>query len=85
MWGRVGAGNLGVSLQTQPSSSGWGEKQCGISQWAHCVWFRTPRNRDAKPPDSTKHNKTYVQKTKRKGEHWCREILIVTALKKALK
>lgn len=69
MWGGVGAGNLGVSLQTQPSW-GWGEEQCGISQQAHCEWVQGTKKQG---------HKTHTQTKKGRGEHWFGDILIFTA------
>lgn len=57
MWGGVGAGNLGVSLQTQPSQ-GMKRSAQDSSTGRLCV-FRAPRRRDRKNPNSTKQNNTW--------------------------
>lgn len=84
MWGGVGAGKLGVSLQTGPSC-GWGGSSAGLVHRQTVRGFKAPRSRDTKAPDRIKQKQNKYPNKEREGEHWLEKILIFPAQKKALK
>lgn len=64
MWGGVGAGKLGVSLQTQPSWR-WGERSsAGLINRQTVRGVKAPRSRDTKTPDKIEENKINIQTKK---------------------
>lgn len=87
-WGRRARRGAGwgqatwVCLCKQPSW-GWGEKQCGVSQWAHRVG--PTEKQGHKNPKTVQSTTKHIPKQRKAGEPWFGEILIYTAFKKALK
>lgn len=66
MWGGVGAGKRGVSLQTRPSW-GWGEEQRRLVNRQTVRGFKASRSRDTETPDKIKQNKTNIRTQKGRG------------------